>query len=68
MPEVLDNIKMIIMENDYKTRADYEFVHKTLIKHGFYVDFIEHGGGGPCYMKFGKGLWIRLYNRMWQNQ
>lgn len=59
MPEVLDNIKMIIMENDYKTIADYEFVHKTLVKHGFYVDFMEHGGGGPCYMNFYE-VWKRV--------
>jgi FkbM family methyltransferase len=59
MPEVLDNIKLIIMENDYKTRADYDYVHKTLVKHGFYVDFIEHGGGGPCYMNFYE-VWKRV--------
>jgi FkbM family methyltransferase len=59
MPEVLDNIKLIIMENDYKTRADYDYVHKTLVKHGFYVDFIDHGGGGSCYMNFYE-VWKRV--------
>ena len=54
MPEVLDNIKLIIMENDYKTADDYEFVYKTLIKHGFYIDYREAGGGTniPCFLCF----------------
>ena len=41
MPEILDNIKLIIMENDYKTASDYEFVYKTLVEHGFYIDYME---------------------------
>jgi hypothetical protein len=48
MPEILDNIKLIIVENDYG-----ELVHKIRVdnilksKH-FYVDYVEGGGWGSC--------------------
>jgi hypothetical protein len=47
MPEVLDNIKLIIVENDYLETAQKEYVDSVLINKGFYVDYVESGGWGP---------------------
>jgi FkbM family methyltransferase len=52
MPEILDNIQLIIMENDY-----HDYTHKLeldaiLIEKGFCVDYTEAGGWGPCYSHF----------------
>ena len=47
MPEVLDNIKLIIVENDYLETAQKEYVDSVLISKGFYVDYVESGGWGP---------------------
>ena len=55
MPEVLDNIKLIIVENDYLETAQKEYVDSVLISKGFYVDYVESGGWGPdtpCYINF----------------
>lgn len=52
MPELLDNINLIIMENDYSELSHKEFVDKTLKNKGFYVDYVEEGGCIPCYSFF----------------
>jgi FkbM family methyltransferase len=52
MPEILDNIKLIIMENDYKVHEQKKFVDEILIKNNFYVDYREAGGWGPCFNNF----------------
>lgn len=55
MPEVLDNIKLIIVENDYLDRTQKEYVDSVLKEKGFYVDYVESGGWGPdtpCYTNF----------------
>jgi FkbM family methyltransferase len=55
MPEVLDNIKLIIVENDYLDTSQKKYVDWVLIQNGFYVDYVESGGWGadtPCYMNF----------------
>jgi len=55
MPEVLGNINLIIVENDYLDIAQKEYVDSVLISKGFYVDYVESGGWGPdtpCYMNF----------------
>ncbi len=36
-PQILDNIKLILMENDYVKSDHYIYVAKTLIKNGFKV-------------------------------
>ena len=41
MPELLDNINLIIMENDYNTIEEKNFVDKILIEHNFYVAYSE---------------------------
>ena len=52
MPEILDNVKLIIMENDYYEKSKKEFVDETLLKNNFYVAHQEAGGWGPCYHNF----------------
>jgi FkbM family methyltransferase len=52
MPEILENIQLIIMENDY-----HDYTHKLeldaiLLEKGFKVDYSEAGGWGPCYSHF----------------
>ena len=52
MPEMLENIKLIIMENDYWDLNHKNVVDSILIKNNFYVDYVESGGWGPCYHNF----------------
>ena len=48
MPEVLQNIQMIIMENDYTDITHKVYVDSVLKKNHFTVDYVESGGWGPC--------------------
>jgi len=43
-PEILDNINLIIMENDYHEVSHKEYIDELLKKNGFYVDYSEPGG------------------------
>ena len=52
MPEILDGINLIIMENDYLDLSKKQYVDEILKKNGFYVDYIESGGWGPCFDNF----------------
>ena len=52
MPEMLENIKLIIMENDYWDLNHKNVVDAILIKNNFYMDYAESGGWGPCYHNF----------------
>jgi FkbM family methyltransferase len=52
MPEILDNINLIIMENDYWDIEKKHFIDNILIKQGFYVDYSRAGGWGPCMNNF----------------
>ena len=52
MPEILDNINLIIMENDYHNFEHKQYIDNILIKNNFYVDYTESGGWGPCYDNF----------------
>jgi FkbM family methyltransferase len=52
MPEILDNVKLIIMENDYHEIYKKQFVDDVLMKNGFYVTYSREGGWGPCYNNF----------------
>lgn len=62
MPEILDNIKLIIMENDYWDFSKKQYVNDVLIKNNFYVDYVESGreigARGPC-MDFFYEVWKR---------
>ena len=48
MPEILTNINLIIMENDYHDLYKKEYVDSVLKQNYFYRDHVENGGWGPC--------------------
>jgi FkbM family methyltransferase len=48
MPEILANINLIIMENDYTDIFRKQYIDNVLKKNGFYRDYAEGGGWGPC--------------------
>jgi FkbM family methyltransferase len=58
MPEILNNIKLIIMENDYSNLSHKIYIDEQLKKHNFYVDYKEVGpwnprdNNFPCYNNF----------------
>jgi FkbM family methyltransferase len=52
MPEILDNINLIIMENDYHDINDKNYIDGILTQNNFRVDYRECGGWGPCFSKF----------------
>lgn len=52
MPELLDNINLIIMENDYHVLKEKKYIDNILTKNNFYVDYTEKGGWGPCRNNF----------------
>ena len=52
MPEILDNIKLIIMENDYHNIDHKNYIDSILKSNNFYVDYTQSGGWGPCYNNF----------------
>jgi FkbM family methyltransferase len=52
MPEVLNNIKLIIMENDYHDIEHKKYIDSVLLYNNFYVDYVEPGGWGPCFDNF----------------
>jgi FkbM family methyltransferase len=52
MPDILNNINLIIMENDYRDISKKHYIDDVLIKNNFKVDYVESGGWGPCYNKF----------------
>ena len=41
MPEVLDSINLIIMENDYTDITHKKYVDSVLKTNGFYIDYVE---------------------------
>jgi len=46
MPEILENIKLIVMENDYFDPSHKTYIDNVLKKNRFYVDYVESGGWG----------------------
>lgn len=52
MPEVLDNINLIIMENDYHNIQHKIYIDNVLKNKGFNVVYSEAGGWGCCYNNF----------------
>ena len=52
MPELLNNINLIIMENDYYDLSKKQYVDEILTNNNFYLDYNESGGWGPCYDNF----------------
>jgi len=52
MPEILNNINLIIMENDYYDISQKNYIDNILINNNFNRVYIERGGWGPCYNNF----------------
>jgi FkbM family methyltransferase len=52
MPEILNNIKLIIMENDYTEIYKKNYIDTKLIKNNFIRVYVEKGGFGPCFNNF----------------
>ena len=52
MPQILDNINLIIMENDYWDITHKQYINTILTQNNFNVDYAEQGGWGPCYNNF----------------
>ena len=52
MPQILDNINLIIMENDYNNITHKQYIDTILLQNNFKVDYAEQGGWGPCYNNF----------------
>ena len=47
-PEILDNIKLIIMENDYNNITKKEYIDNVLLQNNFHMIYCEGNGWGPC--------------------
>jgi len=47
MEQVLDNVNLIIMENDYKEIEHKKYIDDVLLKKGFHREYVEAGGWGP---------------------
>lgn len=52
MPELLNGINLIIMENDYHDINKKNYVDDVLKNNNFKIDYVESGGWGPCYNNF----------------
>ena len=52
IPEILNNINLIIMENDYHNISHKQYIDNVLIKNKFYKHYEESGGWGHCYYNF----------------
>lgn len=52
MPEILNNINTIIMENDYYDFEKKIYVDNVLKNNNFYLVFNKAGGWQPCYSCF----------------
>jgi len=59
MPEIINNVNLIIMENDYRDISHYQYVKETLTNSNFYVDYVEEGGWGVCKKIFFE-VWKRV--------
>tara|TARA_R110000803_G_C11869295_1_gene308220 strand:- start:38 stop:688 length:651 start_codon:yes stop_codon:yes gene_type:complete len=59
MPEILDNINLIIMENDYHILEEKKYIDKILTKNNFYVDYTKKGGWGCCKENFFE-VWVKV--------
>jgi FkbM family methyltransferase len=52
MPEILNNINLIIMENDYYDISKKNYVDEILKKNNFNRHYVERGGWGDCQEYF----------------
>jgi FkbM family methyltransferase len=61
MPEILNNINLIIMENDYHDINHKKYIDEVLIKNNFYIDYVECGGSALAY-----SIFPHLYDRFFE--
>lgn len=47
-PDILKNIKLIVVENDFHDISQVEYVHQQFKQHGFEIVHSQSGGWGPC--------------------
>lgn len=59
MPEILSNIKLIIMENDYSNISHKKYIDSILRENNFTNNYIEAGGCGCCYRMFFE-VWTKM--------
>ena len=50
--DVLNNINLIIMENDYRDITHKNYIDEILTTNHFYRDYVERGGWEPCLNNF----------------
>ena len=50
--KILETVNLIIMENDYHDISHKQYIDSILLNSGFYVDYVQSGGWGPCYNNF----------------
>ncbi len=48
-PQLLDNMKLLLIENDYLNIEHKQFVDSVFTSKGFTRTFVQSGGWGPCY-------------------
>jgi FkbM family methyltransferase len=58
-PEILNNIKKIIMENDYQDLEHKKYIDSVLKQNNFNCIYTEGGGWGPCADNFYE-FWERI--------
>lgn len=64
MPEILNTVNLIIMENDYSCIEHKQYVDQVLQRNGFYIDYTNNAGRGQepyvrcCFDNFFE-VWIR---------
>ena len=58
-PAILNNIKTIIMENNYHDASHKEYLDSVLKGNNFRVDYSEAGGWGPCSANFFE-VWTKM--------
>lgn len=58
MPEIISNVRLIIMENDYNDAPHKNYIDGVLRENGFVVDYSEPGGWGYCANNFYE-VWIK---------
>jgi len=52
MPDILQHINMILMENDYHDITHKEYIDSILKQNHFVCAYREAGGWGPCFPRF----------------
>jgi FkbM family methyltransferase len=52
IPEMLTEIKLIIMKNDYDVLDKKKYINNLLIQHNFENNYIQGGGWGACCNNF----------------